>query len=244
MRNIKILIEYDGTNYAGWQRQKNAKAIQQVLEEAVKKITGEDAEIIGSSRTDAGVHAVGYCANFLTNSKVPSDKFREALNTKLPADIVILKSEEVSIDFHARYNSLGKKYCYTILNTELPSAIKRNYTFHVKEDLDLEKMQEACKYFIGTQDFSALKNLGSSTKSSVRTITDLYIEKNDNLINVYCSADGFLYNMMRIITGILIQVGNGKINPEKVEKIIESKKRENAGKAAPAMGLCLIEVLY
>lgn len=244
MRNIKLIMEYDGSMYAGWQRQKNAKTIQQVLETALKKVTGENIEVIGASRTDSGVHAIGYCANFLTDSRIPEGKFRDAINTKLPDDIVVLKSVEMPIDFHARYNSVGKKYCYTILNTELPSALKKNFTFHVKLKLNYEKMQKACKYFVGTHDFSSLKNSGSSVKTSVRTITDLHIEKNDDIIKIYCSADGFLYNMMRIIVGILVQVGTEKIEPEKVEEIIESKNRQNAGKSAPASGLCLMEVFY
>jgi tRNA pseudouridine38-40 synthase len=244
MRNIKLLIEYDGTCYAGWQKQNNALAIQEVIEKALYKLTGEIIELVGSSRTDTGVHAVGYVANFKTISSIPSEKFCDALNTKLPKDIVILKSEEVPLEFHSRYNCKGKTYCYTIINREQPSAIERNYSYHMKFNLNIDAMTQACAYFIGKKDFAALKNLGSSVKTSTRTITELKLETQGQIIKVYCSADGFLYNMMRIIVGILLQVGTGKLKPEDVEKIINSKDRKLAGKAVSASGLCLMEVFY
>ena len=244
MRNIKIIVEYDGTNYSGWQIQKNALSIQQVIEYSVERVTGVKTEVIGASRTDAGVHAKGYVANFKTESNIPADRFKDALNTKLPQDIVILKSEETYFDFHSRYHSKGKTYCYTILNRENAPAIGRNFLYHVKSPLNIENMKRACKYFLGTHDFSAFRNIGSSVKTSTRTITDMRIEKHGEIIEIYGTADGFLYNMMRIIVGVLIQVGNGKLKPKDVEDIILSKDRKKAGKAAPASGLCLIEVFY
>ena len=244
MRNIKLIIEYDGTKYAGWQIQKNALAIQEVIEGSIEKITGEKVEVIGSSRTDAGVHAIGYTANFKTDSSVPPEKFADALNTKLPKDIVILSSVEVPLKFHSRYDSLGKSYCYTVINRLQPPAIERNYTYHMKFSLNVDNMRKATKYFLGTHDFSALKNMGSKTQTSIRTITDLRIDHHGDMIRVYCSADGFLYNMMRIITGVLLQVGTGRFKPEEVEAIILSKDRKRAGKSVPPSGLCLIEVFY
>ncbi|WP_066889884.1 tRNA pseudouridine(38-40) synthase TruA [Clostridium nigeriense] len=244
MRNIKITLEYDGTNYLGWQKQKVGKTIQGTLEEAIKTLTHEDIEVIGSSRTDAGVHARGFIANFKTNSKIPAEKFREAINHKLPDDIVILKSEMVEDDFHSRYNARGKTYSYSILNRDVTSAIDRNYIYHVKRELDLNSMREACKYFIGTYDFSAFKTSGSSVKSSIRTISDLYIEKNDNIIKIFVTGDGFLYNMVRIIVGTLIMVGNNKIKPEEIKNIINSKNRDNAGICVPPTGLTLEKVYY
>lgn len=244
MRNIKLTLEYDGTNYLGWQKQKVGITIQGTLEEAIKVLTKEEVEVTGSSRTDAGVHAKGFVANFKTNSKIPSEKFREAINHKLPEDIVILKSEEVEEEFHARYNAMGKTYSYSILNRDAPSAIDRNYLYHVKRKLDVESMKEACQYFIGTHDFSAFKTSGSSVKTSVRTIKELYIEDNNDIIKIYVTGDGFLYNMVRIIVGTLIMVGSNKIKPLEVKNIIASKEREKAGICVPANGLVLEKVYY
>ena len=244
MRNIKLTLEYDGTNYLGWQKQKVGITIQGTLEEAIKVLTKEEVEVTGSSRTDAGVHAKGFVANFKTNSNIPSEKFREAINHKLPEDIVILKSEEVEEEFHARYNAMGKTYSYSILNRDVPSAIDRNYLYHVKRRLDVESMKEACQYFIGTHDFSAFKTSGSSVKTTVRTIKELYIEDNDDIIKIYVTGDGFLYNMVRIIVGTLIMVGSNKIKPLEIKNIIASKEREKAGICVPASGLVLEKVYY
>lgn len=244
MRNIKITVEYDGTNYFGWQKQKSGATIQQKIEEAIKTLTGEVVDVTGSSRTDSGVHAKGFVANFKTNSTIPSERFREALNSKLPGDIVVLKSEEVPDNFHARYSSKGKTYCYTILNRYEPSAIGRNYMYHVKENLDVEAMKKACKCFIGTHDFKAFKSTGSSVKTSVRTITDLHIDIEGNLIKIYVSADGFLYNMVRIIVGTLLLVGINKLEPSDIKRIITEGQREKAGKCVPPTGLCLEKVFY
>ncbi|MBE6050755.1 MAG: tRNA pseudouridine(38-40) synthase TruA [Clostridium sp.] len=244
MKNIKLLIEYDGTNYCGWQKQLNGKTIQGVLEEALFKATGEKVEVIGSSRTDAGVHARGMVANFKTNSSIPPERFREAVNRKLPDDIAILSSEEVEEDFHARYSSKGKTYSYTIINRYEKVAIGKDYCCLVKDDLNIEYMKEACKCFIGKHDFSAFKTNGSSVKTSVRTISELYIENDKEIIKFYISADGFLYNMVRIIVGTLVEVGKGKIKVDEVPKIIESLDRSKAGPCIKANGLILEKVFY
>lgn len=244
MRNIKLIIEYDGTNYYGWQRQKIGNTVQQKVEEAISKVTNEEIEVIGSSRTDSGVHARGYVANFKTNARMPAEKFREAINCKLPEDISIIHSEEVTEDFHARYHSEGKTYCYTILNRVQPPALDRNFVYHVRWHLDIEAMKEACKFFEGTHDFKAFQTPGGSVKTSVRTITDLHIETDGDKIKIFVSADGFLYNMVRIIVGTLVMVGSKKITPEDIVEIIESKIRQRAGKCAPAQGLCLEKVFY
>ena len=244
MRNIKLTLEYDGTNYLGWQKQKIGATIQETLEEAIRLLTNEESEVIGSSRTDAGVHARGFVANFKTNSKIPSEKFREAINYRLPNDIVILKSEEVEEDFHSRYSAKGKTYSYSILNRDVNSAIGKDYVYHVKRKLDVEDMKEACKYFIGTKDFMAFKSSGSSVKTTVRTISDLYIDIKDDIIKIYVTGDGFLYNMVRIIVGTLINVGRGKISPQDIEKIIAGRDRKAAGDCVPAKGLKLVEVYY
>lgn len=244
MRNIKLTIEYDGTRYYGWQRQPIGNTIQQEVEKAISKVIKEYVEVIGSSRTDSGVHAKGYVANFKTNVKMPAEKFRDAINCKLPRDIVIIKSEEVDLDFHARYSSKGKTYCYTILNREYPCAIDKDYVYYYRWKLNVEEMKKACKYFLGTHDFKAFQTPGGSVKTSIRTISDLHIETNVDKIKIYISADGFLYNMVRIMVGTLILVGSNKIKEDFVKNIIESGVRQNAGKCAPANGLCLEKVFY
>ena len=244
MRNIKLTIEYDGTSYGGWQKQKNNRTIQQCIEEAIKLLTGEDVELIGSSRTDAGVHAKGMVANFITNSQIPADKFREAINTKLPDDIGIIKSEEVDRNFHSRYDSKGKTYCYTLVNRYEKVCIGRNYVYQVRDELNYNLMKEAAKYFLGKHDFKAFKTNVSSVKTSVRTINGLELELKGDVIKIFVSADGFLYNMVRIIVGTLIEVGKGKIKPEDIESIIKNGDRSKAGPCVPPNGLVLEKVFY
>jgi tRNA pseudouridine38-40 synthase len=244
VKNIKLVLEYDGTKYAGWQRQNNAITIQQMLEESIYHITGEELKVIGSSRTDAGVHARGFVANFKTDSSIPEVKFSAALNSKLPEDIVVLQSSLAPDDFHARYSSSGKTYSYTVLNRVQPAAIDRNYVYHYRGELDIKAIRDACSYFIGKHDFAAFKNAGSSVKSTERTISEVEVIKNGDYLKFYITGDGFLYNMVRIMVGTLIEVGIGKIKPWHIEHILLSKDRTNAGKSAPASGLCLEKVYY
>lgn len=244
MRNIKLTIEYDGTNYAGWQKQKNALAIQEVLEGALYKVTGEAIEVIGSSRTDAGVHARGFVGNFHSDSSIPGEKFKNAINSMLPSDIVIIKSEDAASEFHARFDSIGKRYKYYILNRNEPSAIYRNFIFHYRPPLDVKLMRSACSYFIGTHDFAAFRSLGSSAKTTVRNISKLEIVKEGDILIIDIAGNGFLYNMVRIIAGTLINVGRAKTSPAEIPEIIESKDRTRAGSVLPARGLCLEEVYY
>lgn len=244
MRNIKLKLEYDGTNFCGWQKQLNGRTVETVLQSSIEKIVKEDIKLIGCSRTDSGVHAKEYITSFKTESKIPSEKFKDAINTKLPKDIVVLSSEEVAEDFHPRYHTKGKTYCYTILNSELPKAIGKDYLYHFKWKLDVDKIIEASKYFIGTHDFNAFRSLGGSVKTTIRTIWDIRIEKDEEIIKIYVSGDGFLYNMVRIIVGTLLQVGRNKIEPAEIESIINEKDRKKAGKCAPAEGLCLEKVFY
>lgn len=244
MNNIKITLEYDGTNYYGWQKQKGMKTIQGEIEEALFAVTKERCEVTGSSRTDAGVHAKGFVANFRTNSKVPPNRFREALNVKLPNDIVILKSEKVDDEFHARYYAKGKTYEYSILNDDVPSALMRNQVYHYKYDLDIDAMKVAAKQFIGTHDFAAFKTQGSSVKGTIRTIFEVKVEKTEKIIKISVSGDGFLYNMVRIIVGTLINVGRGKTDSNSIVDIINKKDRTLAGDCVPPHGLLLKEVYY
>jgi len=244
MRNIKLIIEYDGTNYHGWQTQINALAIQDVIRDAIRKITGEQVDLIGSSRTDVGVHAYGQVANFVTDSNIPDEKFSFALNSVLPFDICIKGSKEVEMDFHSRYSTKGKKYRYKIYNSIYPSAILRDRAYNVKCKLDLEAMKKASLYFLGEHDFTTFRASGSSVKSAVRMITDISLFKKGDIIVFEITGNGFLYNMVRIIVGTLIDVGMGKIKAEEIKSIIESKDRKRAGKTIPAHGLYLIEVYY
>ena len=238
------IIEYDGTNYYGWQKQNDKVTIQGTLEEAVRNLTKEENEVIGCSRTDSGVHARGFVASFKTESTVPPHKFREAINYRLPDDIVVLSSEEVSEDFHPRYLAKGKTYEYTIYNNLVPTALNRAFSYHYKYPLDIESMKEACNFFKGTHDFKAFRSEGSSVKTTVRTIYDLNIKTEGDFIKISVSGDGFLYNMVRIIVGTLINVGRGKIAPHDIEKIIAGKDRKEAGDCVPAKGLKLVEVYY
>lgn len=244
MRNIKLTIEYDGTNYVGWQRQKNGISIEETIEKAIRDITCEEIRIIGSSRTDAGVHARGQTANFLTASRIPDSKFSSAINSRLPKDIVILDSLEVDEKFHSRYSSIGKKYSYRIINRRQPPAYLRNFVEFYPYELDFSLMTAASKAFLGQHDFTAFKSTGSSVKTSVRTIKMIELTKNEDLIIMNIEGDGFLYNMVRIIAGTLMDVGRGKIPYDCIPDIIGSKDRARAGKTAGASGLCLEKVYY
>lgn len=244
MRNIKLTIEYDGKDFNGWQKQPNKLNIQGTIEQAIKNITGEDVELNASGRTDAGVHALGQVANFKTNSEIPIEKFAIAINSKLKKSIVIKKAEEVDERFHSRLNCKRKTYRYIINNSPEGTAIYRYLETHIPQKLDVKKMEQALKYFEGEHDFKAFKASGTSSKSSVRTIykTQIYI-KEDRII-IELTGNGFLYNMVRIIAGTLVDVGLGKIEPQQIENIIKEKKRENAGKTLPPNGLYLVSVEY
>ena len=244
MRNIKLTIEYDGKEFNGWQKQPNKLNIQGNIEKVLSDITKEDIEIIGSGRTDAGVHALGQVANFKTNSTIPIEKFAIAINSRLKKSIVIKKAEEVPERFHSRYNCKKKTYRYVINNSETGSAIYRNLEYNIKQPLNLEKMQDASLYFVGEHDFSAFKASGTSSKSSVRTIYSAKVTKEGERIYIELTGNGFLYNMVRIIAGTLVEVGLGKIKPEEITEIIDSKDRQKAGKTLPPYGLYLVEVNY
>lgn len=244
MRNIKIIIEFDGTDYCGWQIQPNALSVQEKIEKALEKLTKEKSKINSSGRTDRGVHALNMVANFLTNSKIPAEKFALALNSVLPKDIVIKDSREVDGGFHARYSAKGKKYRYVILNSKHPSALYRNRSCHIKAELNHFKMIEAAKYFIGTHNFRAFSATGTNVKNFTREIYQLDIIKNDEFIYIEIAGNGFLYNMVRIIAGTLIDVGREKIEPSQIKYIIASKDRKKASKTVPPQGLYLCEVYY
>lgn len=244
MRNIKLTIEYDGKDFNGWQKQKSKLNIQGEIERAIKEITNEDAELIASGRTDAGVHALGQVANFKTNSSIPIEKIPIALNTKLKRSIRILNAEEVPDRFHSRYNCKKKTYRYIINNSQNGTAIYRNLEFNFPQELNVDLMNEAAKFFIGEHDFKAFKASGTSLKSSVRVIYDAKVYKNDERVIIELTGNGFLYNMVRIIAGTLIDVGTRKVMPTQIQNIIDSKERSMAGKTLPPNGLYLVKVEY
>ena len=244
MRNIKLTIEYDGKDFNGWQKQPNKLNIQGEIERAIKEITGEEVDLTASGRTDAGVHAFAQIANFKTNSTIEAEKFAIAINTKVKKSIRIQKSEEVEERFHSRYNCKQKTYRYVINNSEQGSAIYRNLEYYVPQKLDVEAMKKAIKYFEGEHDFKVFKASGTSSKSSVRTIYKTEIKKEGERILIELTGNGFLYNMVRIISGTLVDVGLGKIKPEDIPEIIKSKDRTKAGKTLPPYGLYLVKVEY
>ena len=245
MRNIKITIEYDGKDFNGWQKQPDKLNIQGTIEQAIERITGEKVELNASGRTDAGVHAIGQVANFKTNYELPIEKWPLALNANLKKSIVIKSVEEVEERFHSRLTCKKKTYRYIINNSKYGTAIYRNLETHIPQKLDVEKMKNAVKYFEGEHDFKAFKASGTSSKSSVRTIYKAeVIEMPDERIYIELTGSGFLYNMVRIISGTLVEVGLGKIKPEAIPEIIESKQREQAGKTLPPNGLYLVKVEY
>ena len=244
MRNIKLTIEYDGKEYNGWQKQPNKLNIQGTIEKAISSITNEQIELNASGRTDAGVHAIGQVANFKTNSNLSIDKFAIAINSRLKKNIIIKNAEEVDENFHARYNCKKKTYRYIINNSKYGTAIYGGLQYHVPQQLDIQSMKKAIKYFEGEHDFKAFKASGTSSKSSIRTIYKANVEKIDDKIIITLTGNGFLYNMVRIISGTILEVGLGKIKPEEIKYIIEEKDRTKAGKTLPAHGLYLVSVEY
>ena len=244
MRRIHLIVEYDGTNYVGWQRQSNAMTVQEQLEIAIKRLTGETVNVSGASRTDAGVHALGQSAHFDTESRIPADKFSFALNTMLPPDIRVTRSEEVSLDFHSRFSGKGKRYRYLIHAAPHASALGRLTRAHVIYPLDVEKMRAEASNLVGTHDFGAFAASGSVVKDTVRTIWRADVRQNGPEIELIVEGSGFLYNMVRIIAGTLIGVGSGKLEPGAFCRAIASGDRLDLGITAPAHGLTLMEVFY
>lgn len=245
MRNIKLTIEYDGKDFNGWQKQPNKLNIQGEIERAIEIITGgEKVELIASGRTDAGVNALGQVANFRTESAMPIEKMAYAINSQLKKAIRVQKAEEVDEKFHSRYTCKKKTYRYTINNSEQGSAIFRYMQYHYPVKLDENKMNEGVKYLIGEHDFKSFKASGTSSKSSVRTIYDAKVWREGDLIHIELTGNGFLYNMIRIIAGTLIEVGEGTIEPAEVKEILEAKDRSRAGKTVSPSGLCLMGVEY
>lgn len=243
-RNILLKIEYDGTDYSGWQSQKNSRSIQDTIEAALKRITGRKARLISCGRTDAGVHALGQVVNFKTASDIPLYKLQRGLNSVLPKDIVIKETREVPLKFHSRFDARSKVYTYTLLNGPSPAAISRNYVHNVPYKLNFGLMRREAECLVGRHDFKSFQAADKVERSSVRTIKRLDVKKSGDLIKITVEADGFLYNMVRNIVGTLIEIGRGKFKPGSMVKILKAKDRKLAGPTAPAGGLCLMEVKY
>lgn len=242
---VCLLVEYEGTNYAGWQRQDNAVAVQQVLEEAVRKLTGRAVTIIGAGRTDAGVHALGQCAHFDVDSAIPAQKMSFALNGLLPADIRVRASREAPGDFHARKSAKGKHYRYTVWNGIHDTALYRRTCAHVRYPLDVQAMCKAAAHIVGEHDFACFQAAGSTpVKSTVRTLYQVSVQRQGERVVIDVKGNGFLYNMVRILTGTLLEVGRGRMPKEAVPAILAGKDRALAGPTAPAKGLTLVEVFY
>ena len=244
MKRVKLTVAYDGTNYCGWQVQPNGTTIQEVLNQCLSEFTGENIETIGASRTDAGVQALGNVAVFDTEMRMPGDKFSFALNQRLPEDIRIQKSEEVEADFHPRYIKSQKTYEYRILNRRFPIPTERFYSHFTYIPLDVEKMRAAAEYLMGEHDFKSFCGTGAQVKTTVRTVKEIQIEKSEDKITIRITGEGFLYNMVRIIAGTLMDIGGGLYPPEKMKEILEAKDRKKAGPTAPARGLTLMEIQY
>ena len=254
-RNVLIRIEYDGTNFQGWQKQPEGRTVQGEIEYVLKFIAGEEVLIHGTSRTDAGVHALGQCASFLWSSNMPVEKLPEVMNRRFgvggsgrsgaEGDIKILSAEVMPEGFHARYDCKGKTYRYVIDKGN--DIFNRNYAYQFPEasELDLRRMREAAEHIIGTHDFKCFETAGGTPReTTVRTISELTISEHEDRIFIEITGDGFLYNMVRIIVGTLVEVGLGKKEPAELATIIESKDRSNAGFTAPPQGLYLKEIYF
>ncbi len=241
---IALIVEYDGSGYCGWQNQKNGISVQQRLEEALRKLTGDCIAVHGAGRTDAGVHAIGQCAHFDTQSRIPPHKFAFAMNAVLPPDIRIRQSAQVPDTFHARFDAQGKHYRYTIWNAPHASALQRNFAMHVPVALDINAMRRAAQSMQGTKDFAALCSTKTTVKDTVRTVHEVTVAQERERIRIDVRGNGFLYNMVRIIAGTLIYVGEGKLQAEDIARIMESKDRRLSGVTAQPQGLCLMEVFY
>lgn len=244
MRNLKVIMAYKGTVYHGYQKQENAVTIQETVEKCVSRVLNTETSITGCSRTDAGVHANQYCFSVLTDREIPVRNFVRGVNGYLPSDISLLSCEEVPEDFHARYSCKAKEYVYLIHNSECRNPFAEDLQYHYRRKMDLDLMRRAASYFVGTHDFRSFCSAHTDKTDTVRTVYDLSIEKEGELVTVRIKGDGFLYNMVRIIVGTLLWVNEGKINPEDIPKIMSRNDRKFSGKTAQAHGLYLNQVFY
>lgn len=241
---VLLTVAYDGTNYHGWQLQPNGITIESVLNQALSDLLGEEIAVIGASRTDSGVHSLGNVAVFDTRSRIPADKISYAANQRLPEDIVVQESKEVAADFHPRRTKSRKTYEYRILNRRFRDPTRRHDTYFYYHDLDVERMRQAAGYLVGEHDFKSFCSIHTAAETTVRTIYALDVVKEGDLITIRVTGNGFLYNMVRILAGTLIEAGNGTIEPHALREILEKKDRGAAGPTAPARGLTMIGIQF
>jgi tRNA pseudouridine38-40 synthase len=244
MKNIKLILEYDGTGFSGWQFQPDQRTLQGELEAAVKKISGEDLRATASGRTDAGVHALGQVVNFKTAAEMDAQAWLGALNHFLPPEMRALEASEEPEEFNARYSAKGKQYGYIVLNRYIPSPLKRNYSWHVPMALDIEAMKEGAAHLLGEHDFTSFRAVNSDGVNPVRTLRLLEIQVDGNRIFFSLEASGFLRHMVRTVVGTLVEVGKGRFAPGDVKDMLEERDRTKAGPTAPGQGLYLVHVEY
>ncbi len=244
MKRVKLTVAYDGTNYCGWQVQPNGITIEEVLNQHLSELLREPIHVIGASRTDAGVHALGNVAVFDTAARMPAEKISFALNTRLPQDIRIQESKEVAADFHPRFCNTVKTYEYKILNRRFADPTKRLYSLFYYIPLDVGRMQKAAEYLVGEHDFKSLCTHKAEVENTVRTIYAVDIRREDDIITVRIRGNGFLYNMVRIIVGTLLRVGSGYYDPDYMKELLKAKDRQAAGETAPPQGLTLVKIEY
>lgn len=244
MKNYLITLMYDGTNFHGWQVQDNAVTVQETLQDAIQRILSKRENIIGCSRTDSGVHANMFCCNMRTEKEVDADRFKRSLNAVLPDSVAVINVKEVNFDFHARYNCVGKQYKYLIWNADYKNPFYINKALFYPYNLDVDLLNKVAQDFVGTYDFSAFCAANSSVEDKTRTVKSISLERKGDMVEFYIEADGFLYNMVRIIVGTLLDINYGKIDKNSIKTIINSRDRLNAGQTAPAQGLYLNKVFY
>ena len=244
MRNIALCLRYDGSRYHGWQIQKNEITVAQMLEEAVEKVFGTHLHVTGCGRTDAGVHALRYCANFRTEATIPSDRIPLALNTRLPSDIAVMAACDVEAEFNAITSCIKKEYIYRILNSRIRDPFLASRVCFWPQVLDMELISRAAEAFIGTHDFKAVRSLGTETKTTVRTVYSCHAEKEGDLITISVCANGFLYNMCRAMVGTMVYAAYGKLTPEEIPGLLEKGDRRLTGPTMPPQGLYLNRVWY
>jgi tRNA pseudouridine38-40 synthase len=244
MRNVRMLVTYDGSRFFGWQRQDGFDSVQQALEEGLAALVGDRVVVHGSGRTDTGVHALGQVASCHLQTRLDDDRLRHALNHHVPPGIVVRRLETCPDDFHARFDARGKRYVYLTATTRFRPPLGRSYSHWIAEPLDLPAMRAAARTLLGRHDFSAFASSGSPRKSNVRTLQSLHILARRERFALVAQADGFLYNMVRTLVGTLIEVGRGKLSPLDVERILAERRRSAAGPTAPPEGLYLLSVLY
>ena len=244
MKRIMLTVAYNGTNYHGWQIQNNGITVQETLQNAIEKVLGKSIPVHGCSRTDAGVHAKMFCCHLDCDDNIPFDAFLRGVNSVLPPDIAVLNCEDVNEDFHARFNAKGKTYVYNILNSNKKDPFLMPFVWQIERPLDIQKMNEFCKTLIGTHDFYGFSSSGRTVENTVRTVSECSVTKENDIVKLKITGDGFLYNMVRIITGTAVDVSDGRLEVNCALSVFETKSREMAGVTAPPQGLFLEKVYY